>query len=172
MSTSITKAQMQRLQVLYSQLARHTDQSTDRDARLTWASSLLQRPVSSFGELSIADARHLIDTLQGQLGVKMPAKPRRRLGREAAHRAGTAGRRADQSNEIVLAGKDDLERIQRARVDLGWSQAQFDAWLRSPRSPMRNKASAEIRTLADANRVWWALKGMLRHQGLWKERSA
>jgi hypothetical protein len=166
----ISAGQMKRLQVLYSQLARHTQEGADRESRLRWASQLLQRPIASFGDLSQGDARHLIDTLQAQLGVKVPAKPRRRLSREAAYKAGTEGRRGNDSAEVTLVSQADLARIQYALDMLGWNQAQLDAWLRSPRSPMGRKASPQIRTLRDANRVWWALKGMAVKRGLWKER--
>jgi hypothetical protein len=42
---------------------------------------------------------------------------------------------------------------------LGWTRERLDAFLRSRKSPVRSGA---IRTLAEANRVIWALKRMLR----------
>lgn len=159
----ISKGQLKRLQVLYSQLARHTDQSNDRAARIAWAAQLVGRPIASFSDLTGSDARHLIDTLQGQLGVNVPAqRPRRgrpRLGRDAAHKAGTEGRRGNSSNEITLAGPAEFARIEYMLDQLGWNQAQLTGWLSSPRSPL-NKSNPVIRTLGDANKVWWALKRM------------
>jgi hypothetical protein len=169
MDKPISKGQMARLQVLYSQLAAHTDQGTDRAARIAWASSLLCRSIASFKDLTQGDARHLIDTLQGQLGVKVPARPRRRMSRDAAHRAGTQGRRGDASNELTIASAADIARIQYVMGLIGWSQDQLDAWLRSSRSPLSNRASGTIRTLKDANRVYWALKGMAAAQGKWQK---
>lgn len=167
MDKPITKDQLKRLQVLYAQLARHTDQEPTREARIGWAQSLVQREIASFSDLTVADATHLIDTLQGQLGVQAPARPRRRLGRDAARKAGTEGRRGNASNEITLATADDLQRVERVRDLIGWSQAQLDAWLRSPRSPLGNRNAPAIRTLSDANRVYWALKGIAVRQGKW-----
>lgn len=167
MDKPITKDQLKRLQVLYAQLARHTDQEPTREARIGWAQALVQRPIASFSDLTVADATHLIDTLQGQLGVKVPAKPRRRLDREAARKAGTEGHRGNVSNELTLATADDLARVERVRDLIGWSQAQLDAWLRSPRSPLTNRNAPAIRTLRDANRVYWALKGIAVRQGKW-----
>jgi hypothetical protein len=168
MEKPISSGQMKRLQVLYGQLARHTQQGTDRAARLAWASQLVRRPIASFSDLTVDDARHLIDTLQGQLGVQVPARPRKRLDRHAAQKAGTEGRRGHASDEITLAGPSEFARIRYVLDLLGWSQAQLEGWLRSPRSPLSRNATPSIRTLYDANRVYWALKGMATAQGKWK----
>jgi hypothetical protein len=171
MEKAITKDQLKRLQVLYSQFARHTDQATSREARIQWASELVQRPIASFTALTMHDARHLIDTLQGQLGVKAPAK--KRLRREAAHRAGTDGRRnSPYGSAPQMVSAEDLAVLEDYYTRLGWNRAQFDGWLSSSRSPLSNRARPVIATLADANRVRWALKGMLQHAGLWEERVA
>jgi len=158
MSNAISKGQMKRLQAVYGQLARHTQQGTDRAARMAWASELCQRPIASFKDLTRADARHLIDTVQGQLGLK---STRPRLDGEAAYKAGTEGRRGYESAELTLVSQADLARIQYALDELGWNQQQFEGYLRSSRSPLGKKANPQIRTLRDANRVWWALKRMM-----------
>lgn len=160
----ISSGQMKRLQVLYAQLCAHTDQRADRESRLIWAAGLLERPIASFSNLTQDDARHLIDSLQGQLGIPSNVKPQRkrpRLDRDSAHKAGTEGRRGFESNAATLAGANDLARIEYALDQLGWNQVQLDAWLRSSRSPLRNRSNPQIRTLGDANRVWWALKRMI-----------
>jgi hypothetical protein len=159
----ISSGQLKRLQVLYGQLCRHTDQRADRESRLIWASGLVERPITSFSDLTQNDARHLIDTLQGQLGISESERPRRRrrLSRDAAYAAGTEGRRGNQSKSSTMVSPADLARIQYALDQLGWTQAQLEAWLRSDRSPLGKRATPEIRTLGDANRVWWALKRMI-----------
>lgn len=169
MKASITKGQLQRLQVLYAQHARHTLDSAARTSRLEWASQLVQRPVESFRDLTLGEASHLIDSLQSQLGVRAPVKRRRRLDRDAADRAGNEGRRNDANRQSTLAGGSDLARIQYALSLLGWNQAQFEGWMHSPRSPLGKRANPQIRTVGDANRVWWALKRMAQNRGLWKE---
>ena len=169
--SQITKKQMRRLQTLYGQLAAHSLDGTDRSSRLNWASSQVGRPIESFRDLTADEARQLIDGLQGQLGVKAPLK--QRLSRDAAHRAGTEGRRNSpykSSPQIVSAA--DLEVITSYYLRLGWTREQFDAWLSSSRSPLSKRARPVIATLADANAVRWALKGMLKHRGLWEERVA
>jgi hypothetical protein len=169
----ITSGQMKRLQTLYGQLCAHTQQSSDRAARIAWASQLLGRAenerLASFSDLTQSDARHLIDALQAQLGVQHPTKKRQR--REAADRHGRDGRGDGQdlaaTPEMVSAA--DLETIESYYQRLGWTRDRFDAWLRSPHSPLK-KSSPVIATKAHANRVRWALKGMLQHAGLWEER--
>lgn len=166
----ITRDQMKRLQVLYSQFARRSFDSGDggREARLAWASQLVGHPVSSFSDLSVSDARHLIDVLQGQLGVKQPSQ---RLGQEDAARHGKDGRYDGdkfRSSPQMVSGAD-LAVIEDFYSRLGWTRDRFDAWLRSPTSPLK-KSAPTIRTKAEANRVRWALKGMLQSRGLWEER--
>jgi hypothetical protein len=160
---------MARLQTLYGQLCAHTQQGRDRAARIAWASELVRRPVASFSDLTQAEARSLIDTLQAQLGVQHPTQ--KRMRREAADRHGRDGRRdgRDLKSTPELVGADDLATIEDYYARLGWTRDRFDAWLRSPHSPLK-KSNPEIRTKAEANRVRWALKGMLQHNGLWEER--
>ena len=99
-------------------------------------------------------------------------RPRKRLDRASAQKAGTEGRRGNESNETTIAGPAEFARIRYVLDLLGWNQTQLDAWLRSSRSPLKSKASPAIRTLGDANRVYWALKGMATAQGKWKGKAA
>jgi hypothetical protein len=167
----ITKPQLGRLQTLYSQFARHyIGVGISRDERIAWASLRLRKPVTSFSDLSGDDAGFLIDVLQGSLGVKAPLKTRPK--RAQARRAGLDGRHDGQefSGAPQMASAADLATIESYYARLGWERAQFDAWLRSPRSPLKHKAAPSIATVADANRVRWALKGMLQHAGKWEDR--
>jgi hypothetical protein len=168
----ITPRQLGRLQTLYSQLARREiGIGTGREERLAWASSSLHKPVASFSALTFDDAGFLIDGLQTHLGVKAPA--RNRLSRDAARRAGVDGRKRDTefTSAPQIASASDLATIESYYSRLGWDRARFDAWLRSPHSPVKHKSAPTITTVSDANRVRWALKGMLQNAGLWEERS-
>ncbi len=77
----------------------------------------------------------------------------------------------------TLPTQEDWDRIQNALTRLGWSVAQYEAWLRSVRSPLARKmgktrvapTDITLRTLHDTNRVWWALKQMLKARGLWSK---
>jgi hypothetical protein len=174
--SKITGPQQKRLQVLYGQFARHSiGVGADRAARIAWASEQLGHSVASFSELSKDDATRLIDTLQGGLGIAPTKKARRPRRNDQA--AGTEGRKAVAAKTVTLATAEDVERIQNALTRLGWSQAQYEGWLRSPRSPLARKVGKDriapsditLRTRFETNRVWWALKGMLVQRGLWKK---
>lgn len=164
----ITGPQMKRLQTLYGQLCAHTQESNTREARLRWASDLVGRSIASFGELTQSDARHLIDVLQGQLGVQHPVK--HHMPKEAADRHGRDGRGDGEDLAAVpeLVSANDLNTIAEYYARLGWNHERFDAWLHSPHSPLK-KTAPMIRTKADANRVRWALIGMLKSAGLWSD---
>jgi hypothetical protein len=169
---TITTNQMKRLQTLYGQLQAHSIESSGREARLSWATEQLGRPITSFKAISFSEAKGLIDGLQGQLGVKEP--PRRRHGRAQARRAGLDGRKGQTefANAPQAVDARDLAAIEEYYLRLGWTRAQFDGWLQSPHSPIGARANKQILTTADANRVRWALKGMLQQRGLWEVRSA
>lgn len=173
MSQKISGSQLRRLQTLYGQLAAHGQEGSGREARLAWASEIAGRPIVSFKELSTDEAHRMIDGLQGQMHMKFPAQKRKRLSRDEAHRAGTEGRRGDTeySAQPRMVSAADLAVIENYYTRLEWTREQFDAWLASPRSPLA-KATPTIVTSADANRVRWALKGMLVHRGLWKDKVA
>ena len=175
----ISKRQLGRLQTLYAAFARREiGMSDSREERLSWASSRLQRPVTSFSALTSSDANFLIDGLQEALGILASTRPRphpySRLDRDQARRAGIDGRSDGQEFAAApqLASAADLEVIESYYHRLDWSRDQFDAWLRSPRSPLKHKAAPTIATLADANRVRWALKQMLIRAGKWQQRGA
>lgn len=167
----ITKAQIGRLQVLYSQLAAHEiGVNTDRASRIRWASERVQREIASFKDLSLDEAKFLIDTTQQQLGVKAPLV--KRPGAAQARRAGLDGRAdgAEYAAAPQMATSDDLARIQRMLEQLAWSQEAFRKFLDSARSPLR-RADKSIRTTADANKVWWALKRIARQKGIWRKKA-
>jgi hypothetical protein len=156
---NINPAQLKRLQVLYGQYERHSlDLSgKSREERLEWASERVGRKIASFKDLSLDEGRKLIDTLQGILQVKAPSKtPRKRMSRRDRVNAGTAGRRDQATNDVVLIGEGDLDRIKQQLTRLGWDQAQLERFLLGSRSPLKGRA--QLRTLSDANRVYWALK--------------
>jgi hypothetical protein len=165
----ITKLQLPRLQVLYAQLARHEiGVGTDRLSRLRWATERLNKPVASFSALTADDAGFLIDQLQQTLGVKMPAK--KRPARDQARRAGLDGRADGQefADAPQMVTPEDIALIQRLLGALGWSDEGFTRFLNSAKSPFARRADKQIRTVADANKVWWALKPIAKRKGVWR----
>lgn len=168
-----TRDQIVALQTLYSEWSKHTIGAAGdpRSARLEWASQNIGHAVSSFADLTLDEARRLIDRLKGSMGQQIGERPhpwRKVRSRDRAHAAGTAGRRDGNSQLLQIASADDLARIDEALARLGWSRDRYEAWLRSASSPLNGKESCAIRTVAEANRVWWALKNMLKRSGNWK----
>ena len=138
-----------------------SDHSNVRENRLVWASEILRREIASFSELRADEAALLIDTLKRSLGQKVNPPVRRRRDRDQAHAYGTAGRRDQASKEIQLVDEATLGLIADLVVQLGWNVDRFNSFLCSRTSPVKSGA---VRTLAEANRVIWALKRMLRHK--------
>lgn len=168
----ISKPQLGRLQTLYSQYAAHeAGAGATREARIAWAEERLGRRIASFKELSVDDARFLIDELQGSLGIaptRASAKPR--LDRDQARRAGLDGRKdgAEFASSPQMATAADLARIERLLARLGWDQNGLRRFLDSAKSPFARRGDKQIRTTSDANKVWWALKSIARRKGVWK----
>ena len=168
---SPSTGQIVALQSLYSKWQAHTieDLADPRAARMEWASENIGHAVSSFKELTSDEARRLIDVLKESMGQALTRQPRpwRRVSeRTRAHEAGTAGRKGVRSSIIQLASPDDLARVNEALNRLGWTEDRFKMWLHSSSSPVRNIGDS-IRTVSEANKVWWALKAMLVRNGLW-----
>ena len=198
--TYISKRQLTKLQTLYAQAANGRDGAcpvSTREARLAWASELAGRGIRSFNELTRKEAAKCIDFLHsesrpaGRGSPTLPGQPSagralssaaadsRCKEREASDQArGTEGRKSKaeggRATQVTMAGAEDLARIQDALTRLGWDQARFEAWLRSPTSPLGRKSNPQIRssnpqirTRGEANRVWWALKRLLKRAGAW-----
>jgi hypothetical protein len=164
----ITNAQLARLQTLYSQFSkREIGIGPDRESRIRWATERLRKPVSSFKNLTMEDAGFLIDGLQNALGVKAPLK--QRLNRDQARRAGLDGRKdgSEFADTPAMATAADLARVQRVVHALGWDEAGLRRFLESQRSPLQ-RADKQIRTVKDANKVYWALKRIAQSKGAWR----
>lgn len=152
----ITDGQLKRLQVLYGQYARRSlDVSSKREDRLVWVSGELHRSVTSFKQITRAEAKSLIDALQAGLVIRVPAK-RSWDGRDR-EKLGTEGRHDQIHPESTIASAADFARVHDWLNRLAWNQQQLESWLASPRSPIRSP-NPKIRTLGDANRVCWGLK--------------
>lgn len=170
----ISNPQLKRLQTLWGIYSRHVGSSPlhamDRAERLKFCAIHCGRDIASTKDLTAAEANDCINALQRAVGQKETSKPRR--PRKSDPAAGTAGRVGNTSKVDQIASATDLDRINEAITRLGWDQSRFHSWLNSSSSPLRGRANAQVRTQADANRVWWALKRMLKHKGLWRSSSA
>lgn len=154
--------QLTALQTLYSRFSDKFPAETgegSREERLAWASRQIGREIASFKALRAEEAAELIEFLKQALGQDTIAPPRRR-NREAAMARGTAGRKGKVEAIAIMAGPEDFREIDHMRERLGWTKEQFDSWMRSRKSPNGGRG-ASLRTIADCNRVRWALKAML-----------
>ncbi len=170
MPMQINAKQIARLQTLYGQLAhREIGVDSGREARIRWAEERLGKPVTSFKDLSASDAGWLIDQIQQALGVKVPLKTR--PSRDQARRAGLDGRKDGQefADAPQMVTPQDIARINALCEELGWSEETLRTFLGSTRSPFAKRADKTIRTTADANKVWWALKPIAKRKGLWRK---
>lgn len=173
---NVSKPKLKRLQTLWGQYAKREILDGDpRAARLAWATEQLGRTIASFSSLSYQEADQLIEKLHGFLGIQSPVHVRRGSYADRMSRA-QDGKKDGASKQAHFASTDDLARIDKAIERLGWTRDRFDAWMRSTSSPLGKKingvrvapSNPKIRTRAEANRVWWAMKGMLQRSGQWK----
>lgn len=169
--TKITHEQLKRLQTLWGQYARHEMIVGSREARLTWAQEQIGHFIGSFRELTLTEASTLINILQGAMGIAetSPSARQRRYrsrikDRDQAQAAGTEGRRG-QRDKLTIATAEDLGMIDAQLAAMDWTRERLDALLQSPSSPLgeRRRSNPQLRTLADINRVLWALRRIARH---------
>ena len=170
MNTSmISPPQLAAIHTLYAHFARSSLDivpGRERTTRLEWISKLCGRTITTAKDLTRVEAADVIDALRLACGLSSTAFTRPR-SRQAARAAGTHGRRGITTNEIAIASRVDLSRIDETLTRLGWDQFHFEAWLRSPSSPVAVSSRSAIRTVAQTNRIWWALKHMLKSARKW-----
>jgi len=106
-------------------------------------------------ELSFADAKRVLRLLFAEQGSKTMTI----ADAAAARAAGTHGRKAHyDASGVMLAGEQQFALLATLRHAIGWDQARLDVFV------ARQLGGAAIRTMADANRVIWAIKSMMRRQ--------
>jgi hypothetical protein len=169
--SGVNKKQVKAIQALWHVHARREIgiDPADRDQRLKFFSNFCQRQVPSTNDLSFDEASRLIESLKKSLGQRV-AKPARPRDREFATALGREGRRGNRDNSSTLVDPRSLEVIREYRERLMWTEAEFNSWLVGRSSPLRGRIS--IRTVGDARQVQWAMKGILKQKGLWREKQA
>jgi hypothetical protein len=167
MSRPLYRGQLAALQCLWGVYAKHSLDAaeSDRDARLAWASEHVGREIASFSDLRVGEAAQLIDLLKKALGQEVKPHWRRPRDRESARAAGRHGRKGVLVEVPMLAAPEDIARVQELRERVGMSVEGFEAWLRSRSSPLGRFGDATLRTVADCNKVYWALRSMRRRAG-------
>jgi hypothetical protein len=157
-ASPITAKQLKRLQTLWGLFCRQANlDAKDRAARLEWAAGAIGRQTGSFRELTADEANIAIDAIQKHLPPEL--LKRKRPSRRLAQAYGTAGRRGRDEKEVRLVDAETWRLLDVLLARLGWTRERLDGFLKSRKSPVRSGA---IYTIADANRLIWALKNMSR----------
>jgi hypothetical protein len=152
------RQQIVRLHTLWGVFCRESNlDAKDRAARLGWTADAIGRQITSFGELTADEANLVIDAIQKLLPPEL--LKRKRPSRRLAQAYGTAGRRGREDAEIRLVDAETWRLIDLLLARIGWTREQLAAFCHSAKSPVR---SGRIATLAEANKVIWSLKAMLR----------
>jgi len=158
----ISAAQLKALQAVWGALCRVQKlgaAGTLRDARLAYVGAIVGRQIGSFKELTRAEANTAIERMNACLPEADRIKRKRRPDREQARRYGTAGRRSQKgSKEIELVDEQTWQILHGLMGELVWGRERLDAFVRSKHGPGR------IDTLAQANRVIWSMRNMLRRK--------
>jgi hypothetical protein len=174
----ITSGQLKKLQTLWGKLwALHgvtlfpekvtgtLDDLKDlpRTARLMFLSGIAKRKIDSSKDLTRGEAEQAIRAIAAALPAHLNTKKKKSMSRDRAQELGTAGRKNVQATAASsMAGPEELRHIQDLLDQLGWNRQRLDEFLRSRYSPLG--AHGQIRTVANANRVRWALKRILERQ--------
>lgn len=157
-ASRITGKQMRRLQTLWGLFCRQANlDAKDRAARLAWIADAIGHQLSSFRELTVDEANAASEAVQKHLPPEL--LQRKRPSRGLAQAYGIAGRRGREEKEVRLVDAATLELVDVLLARLGWTRERLKAFLHSKSSPVRSGA---VRTLAEANRVLWFLKSLLR----------
>jgi len=164
---SISKRQLIRLHVLWGLFcAQARLDARNREARLGWIGGAVGRSLGSCSELTKAEAKVAIDAMEKHLPGE--AVQHRRPSKRLAQAYGTAGRKGNKEAEIRLIDADTWRLVDTLLGRLGWDRERLDRFLRSYKSPV---PGGQLRTLAQANKVIWALKSFLRREAQKKTES-
>lgn len=156
----LTPDQLRRIQTLWGLLWKRfsPDQAAaeSREGRLSFISGKVGRRIESCKDLTRSEAVTAIRAIQACLPAEL-VQERRPVSRDQAKAYGTHGRRGGKTKEVRMTDGETLKLLNNLAHQLGWNQERLDAFLRSPKSPTRGS----LGIMANANRVIWALKGML-----------
>lgn len=154
----MTPAQLRRLQTLWHQWVRPLGLSRERDQRLrhAYVELLTCGRARQTRELTAADAAYVIRRLRRATLRRAPAAYRFVLG--------TAGRRDYEDHPEVKVTPAALGLLERTTAALGLSPRALDRFIARHYAARGLRARADLRTMADLNRVLWGLKAMLRRR--------
>jgi hypothetical protein len=151
----ITRGQLRRLQALWRRwtgsllLAR----GADRELRHYYVEQFTQGRAKRTTELTSVDAARVIARLERLAGLSTA---------ESDRAAGTAGRQGFPERRIVAPTGAAWRALWACVRELNLDRAQLDFFIRQHYASKGLRGLADIRTMADLNRVLWGLKAVLR----------
>ena len=157
MAKPISARQLVCLQAMWAarMRARGITANDSRELRHEYIASATDGRARETKELSFADANRVLRLLFAeQRGQAMTI-----ADGAAARAAGTHGRKAHyDASGVMLAGDQQFALLATLRHAIGWDQARLDLFV------ARQLGGRAIRTMADANKVIWGIKSMMRRQ--------
>ena len=151
----ISRAQLRRLQALWRRWSGHLQlaRSADRELRHYYVERFTQGRAKTTKALTSMDAARVIAWLERLAGISPP---------EYDWAAGTAGRQGYPEWRGVPPTGEAWRALWACVRELHMDRAQLDFFIRQHYASKKLRGFADIRTMADLNRVLWGLKAMLR----------
>ncbi len=151
----MSRAQLRRLQALWHRWTGGLllGRSADRELRHYYVQRFTEGHAKKTSELNSMEAAHVIAKLERLAGLS-PA--------EFDRAAGTAGRQGFPERRIVPPTGEAWRALWACARELNLDRAELDYFIRQHYVGKGMRGLADIRTMADLNRVLWGLKAMLR----------
>jgi len=151
----ISRGQLRRLQALWRRWTGHLQlaRGADRELRHYYVARFTQGRAKKTTELTSLDAAHVIARLERLTGLSSAKY-------DAA--AGTAGRHGFPERRRVPATGAAWRALWACVRELNMDRAQLDFFIRQHYASKKLRGLADIRSMADLNRVLWGLKAILR----------
>lgn len=156
----MTPAQLRRLQLLWHRWMRGAGLSEDRDRRLRHAyiEIVTRGRARATNELTATDAAQVIRRLE------RATKKKRQRAAACAYVLGTAGRQGYDEHPEVAATPAAFRLLDQHAAALGMTRERLDHFIAAHYSGVGLRGRADLRTMADLNRVLWGLKALLRRR--------
>ena len=153
----ISPAQLRRLQTLWHLWTRKLKLRSEADRRLRhyYVSVLSGGRAAETKGLTRADAARVIAGLERLSAGATP---------EELRAAGTAGRRGFPQRRRVRPNAAAWRTLWAVAKALGMSRQRLEEFIRSHYAGVGLRSLADLRTMADLNRVLWGLKAILRRR--------
>jgi len=155
LNVRISRAQLRRLQTLWHLWTKELKlrPEADRELRHYYVCVLSNGRAAETKELSRADAAHIIAWLEPLTAAAT---------KEELRAAGTAGRQGFPPRRRVRPNAAAWRALRAVSLALGMNRQRLEQFIRAHYAGVGLRSLADLRTMADLNRVLWGLKAILR----------